>query len=59
LMADPFFSDLYIPEVYTKAGIDWVENETMKSVIIRNFPELAPHFKNVKNAFHPWNPQPN
>ena len=56
LMSDPFLSDLYTDEVYSKAGKNWVEKETMISVIIRNFPELAPKLKGVKNAFHPWNP---
>ncbi len=56
LMSDPFLSDLYTDEVYSAAGKNWVEKETMISVIKRNFPELAPKFKGVKNAFHPWNP---
>ncbi len=56
LMSDPFLSDLYTDEVYSKAGKNWVETETMISVIKRNFPELAPKLKGVKNAFHPWNP---
>jgi len=56
LMTDPFFSDLYNKDVYSPVGYDWVEKETMVSVITRNFPELAPKLKGVKNAFHPWNP---
>ncbi|MBX9766902.1 MAG: hypothetical protein K2X47_06490, partial [Bdellovibrionales bacterium] len=56
LMTDPFLSDLYIEDVYTQKGLDWVEKQTMIDVIVRNFPDLAPKFKDVKNAFHPWNP---
>lgn len=56
LMSDPFYGDLYTDAVYSKAGRDWVEKNTMVDVITRNFPELKPNFVNVKNAFHPWNP---
>lgn len=56
LMSDPFFSDLYSPQVYSQAGIDWVEKNSMIDVIVRNYPELKPHFAQVRNAFHPWNP---
>ncbi len=56
LMTDPFLSDLYNKDVYSKLGIDWVENNSMVDVIVRNFPELKPHFVGVKNAFHPWKP---
>lgn len=56
LMTDPFLSDLYTEDVYTKMGLEWVEGQTMMDVIKRNFPDLAPRFKGVKNAFHPWNP---
>jgi hypothetical protein len=56
LMADPFYSDYYVPDVYTQFGIDWVQGQTMINVITRHFPELKPRFKNVKNAFRPWQP---
>lgn len=56
LMADPFFSDYYTPEVYTKFGIDWVEKESMVDVITRHYPELKPKFAGVTNAFRPWQP---
>lgn len=56
LMADPFFTEYYTPEVYTKFGINWVQKQTMVDVITRHFPELKPHFRGVKNAFKPWQP---
>jgi hypothetical protein len=52
--ADRFFTVDYRPEVYTRAGIDWVENNTMKSVLLRHFPALEPRLRGVENAFAPW-----
>jgi hypothetical protein len=54
LEADRFFTDDYRPEVYTKAGIDWVESNTMRTVLLRHFPELAPALDGVANPFAPW-----
>lgn len=56
LMTDPFLSDLFINDVYSEAGIKWVQTENMRSVILRHFPELTPKLSGVVNAFHPWNP---
>jgi hypothetical protein len=54
LEADRFFTDDYRPEVYTKAGIDWVESNSMRTVLLRHFPELAPSLEGVANPFAPW-----
>lgn len=66
LMADPFFSDYYTPEVYTQKGINYVNGRSMAHVLVSHYPELRNKFysKNkkgkeylrVKNAFRPWNP---
>jgi hypothetical protein len=67
LMADPFFSDYYTPEYYTKDGLDHVQKTTMIDVIVRHFPELRNRFYEdktivpgqtqvVENAFRPWLP---
>ncbi len=55
LKSDRFLSKDYRPEVYTKEGIDWVEDNTMVDVLKRHFPDLAPALKDKKSAFHPWN----
>jgi hypothetical protein len=56
IQADRFYTDDFTPEVYTPEGLAWIENATMKSVLIRNFPELAEtELANVTNAFYPWN----
>ncbi len=54
LRSDRFFTDDYSPDVYTPEGIDWVENNTMKDVLLRHHPELAPALEGVDNAFAPW-----
>ena len=54
LEADRFFTDDYRPEVYTKAGIDWVESNSMRTVLLRHFPDLAPSLEGVGNPFAPW-----
>lgn len=54
LESDRFFTDDYRPEVYTQAGIDWVESNSMRTVLLRHFPELAPSLEGVANPFAPW-----
>jgi hypothetical protein len=55
LEADRFFTDDYRPEIYTRAGIEWVERNNMRSVLVRHFPQLEPALRGVKNPFAPWN----
>ncbi|MGZ4353358.1 MAG: peroxidase family protein [Gaiellaceae bacterium] len=54
LEGDRFFTDDYRPEVYTKTGIDWVEANDMRSVLLRHCPQLAPSLEGVANPFAPW-----
>jgi len=54
LKSDRFFTDDYTPAVYTKAGIEWIENNNMSSVLQRHFPELTPVLQRTTNAFAPW-----
>jgi Animal haem peroxidase len=54
LESDRFFTRDYRPEVYTREGIDWVENNTMRSLLLRHFPELEPVLEGVANPFAPW-----
>lgn len=56
LMADRFFTESYTAENYTKAGMDWIDDEgIMSRVIIRHMPELKSKLKGVETAFNPWN----
>jgi hypothetical protein len=52
--ADRFFTRDYRPEVYTAEGIDWVESNSMRTLLLRHFPELTA-LEGVKNPFAPWN----
>lgn len=54
LKSDRFLSSDFKPEIYTKPGMDWVQNTSMKDVLTRHFPELRSPLRNVKNAFRPW-----
>jgi Animal haem peroxidase len=54
LKSDRFFTTDFTPEVYTQAGIDWVNNTKMKDVILRHHPELTPALEGLPNAFLPW-----
>ena len=54
LEADRFFTVDYRPEVYTRAGLDWVQNNTMRSVLLRHYPQLERALRGVENAFAPW-----
>ena len=53
LKSDRFLSKDYRPEVYTKQGIEWVEQSTMIDVITRHFPSVAGAMKGLDNAFKP------
>jgi hypothetical protein len=54
LEADRFFTGDYRPEVYTAEGIDWVESNSMRTLLLRHFPELGPTLDGVANPFAPW-----
>jgi hypothetical protein len=55
LKSDRFFTDDYTAEMYTKFGLDWIDENSMKSVLLRHMPHLDPALANVANAFNPWN----
>ncbi|EXJ61666.1 hypothetical protein A1O7_02095 [Cladophialophora yegresii CBS 114405] len=54
LKSDRFIAGQWNADMYTKEGLAWVQNSTMKDVLGRHFPELKPVLKNSKNAFAPW-----
>jgi hypothetical protein len=55
LKSDRFFTDDFRPEIYTELGMDWIQNNSMKSVLLRHFPELGQALEGVNNCFSPWN----
>jgi hypothetical protein len=54
LKSDRFIADYFTPDVYTKTGIDWVNDSSMITVLLRHFPELADALRDSTNAFKPW-----
>ncbi len=55
LKSDRFFTKDYTEEVYTRIGLDWVDDNGMTSVLIRHYPHLAPALQGITNPFGPWN----
>jgi hypothetical protein len=53
LKSDRFFTTDYTEDVYTRTGLEWIDNATMKAVLVRNYPELEPVIRS-DNAFKPW-----
>ncbi len=54
LNSDRFLTRDYTPQVYTQTGLDWIENNSMSSVLLRHFPGLRASLRSVDNAFAPW-----
>jgi hypothetical protein len=54
LKSDRFFTTDFNADVYTKVGFDWVNNTSMKDVILRHYPELEPAMEGVDRVFAPW-----
>jgi hypothetical protein len=54
LNSDRFFTTDYTPAVYTQAGMDWINDNSMASVLLRHYPQLRPALGSVPNAFTPW-----
>jgi hypothetical protein len=54
LKSDRFYTRDYTPKLYTRCGIDWINENTMRSVLLRHYPQLARALDGVENAFAPW-----
>lgn len=54
LKSDRFFTDDYRAEIYTQEGLDWIDQNSLLTVLKRHYPELAPALVGVDNAFKPW-----
>jgi hypothetical protein len=54
LNSDRFFTTHYTPAVYTQVGLDWVNDNSMASVLLRHYPQLRHTVGPVTNAFTPW-----
>ena len=54
LKSDRFFTTDYRPEVYTPVGLEWINNNTMTTVLLRHYPTLGPAVHEAPNPFAPW-----
>jgi hypothetical protein len=54
LNSDRFFTTDYTPKVYTQVGLDYIDDNTMSTVLLRHLPSLRPSLRGLKSAFAPW-----
>jgi Animal haem peroxidase len=54
LESDRFFTRDFRPEVYTELGMTWIHGNSLRTLLLRHFPELEPALRDVKNPFAPW-----
>src|SRR5207245_5124140 len=54
LQSDRFFTTAFTSEVYTPAGMKWLDDNGFASVLLRHFPGLRPALHKVENPFAPW-----
>ena len=55
LKSDRFIAKDFTADVYTSAGVAWVNDNSLVSMILRHFPRLGPALYGVGNGFKPWN----
>jgi hypothetical protein len=56
IKSDRFLTSDFTPRVYTREGLDWVNETSMNAVLLRHFPELEPALRGIANPFAPWRP---
>ena len=54
LQSDRFFTTDYNEKTYTRVGLNWIEDNNMRTVLRRHIPALGPVLDRVDNAFQPW-----
>jgi hypothetical protein len=54
LKSDRFFTRDFTEAMYTPEGMKWIRDNTMRTVLLRHYPELYPALRGVDNAFAPW-----
>lgn len=55
LKSDRFLTADFNEDVYTRTGLAWIKENSMRTVLLRHYPELAPALEGVEGAFRPWN----
>ncbi len=54
LNSDRFFTKDFRPEIYTPEGMQWLNDNSMKTILLRHYPSLEPSLRDVENGFAPW-----
>jgi hypothetical protein len=54
LKSDRFVTVDFTPQMYTPEGMAWLDDNTMTTVLLRHYPELAHALAGVRNPFAPW-----
>jgi len=54
LKSDRFFTADYRPAIYTQIGLDWVDDNDMRRVLLRHYPGLEPVLAKDSRMFAPW-----
>jgi hypothetical protein len=54
LKSDRFFTNDYRAEIYTEFGLNYIDKNSMLTVLLRHYPHLQPALAGVTNAFQPW-----
>ncbi|WP_431817344.1 peroxidase family protein [Gordonia jacobaea] len=54
IAADRFLTTDFTADVYTEAGMAWIRDNTMRTVLLRHFPTLTPVLAHATNPFAPW-----
>jgi hypothetical protein len=55
LQTDPFFTEKYNERYYTRAGLERIDQMTLKGLLLMHFPGLTKsRLMGVNNAFEPW-----
>lgn len=54
LKSDRFFTADYRADIYTQLGLDWIDNNSLLTVLRRHYPALSPALYGLENGFQPW-----
>ena len=54
LNSDRFLTTDFTPAVYTPEGLDWIADNSMRSVLLRHYPQLRAALRETPNAFSRW-----
>ena len=54
LKSDRFYTRDFDEEHYSRAGLEWIDQNSFVTVLRRHYPALEPALRGVENGFGPW-----